>query len=354
MTTRMGRCVAVLAVLLCASGTYAAEWTENLTDGTFDQAWLFSNEAGGLALAAAGDLTTAGPNYDVKAINGLLDINSTAGIPPGGPQNVFGVVQQDFTQVHVSSSVNVSNIVNSRGDIGIMARINPLTASGYLMSIDLDNDPVNMSTFGGQFSIFRVTNGNVDGATIVNTPLPGVFDLQDELFFDFAVVDSVQGVEYHGNVYDDPSRSNLLASATAVDATLDAFFIGTSGVFAALNDDGFPILASGLPATPVGGTFDNLTSSDIVAGDATLDRVVSASTDGAILLANLGTGGERPQGDKRWIDADFDGDGRVTANADGSILLAGLPADTASAVPEPSSWFLLGMGLALVAWFRRR
>lgn len=352
MTTRIGRSLALAAALSVAS-VHAADWSDSFTDGTFDQAWIFSNETGDQTVAAAGDMLATGLNYTATTINGYLDLNSTAGLPPTGPQNVFGFVNDNFQNVHLSGSVNVSNIVNSRGDIGLIARINPLTVTGYLMSIDLDEDAVNMSTFGGQFSIFRVTGGAVDGGTVINTELPAGFDLQDTLFFDYAVVDSIHGVEYHGNVYEDATRANLLASATAIDASAGAQDgPGVSGVFAALNDDGFPILASGLPATPVGGTFDDLTSRTIVSGDATLDGQVSASTDGAILLANLGTGGVRPQGDKRYIDADFDGDGLVTANPDGALLLAGLPADTA-AVPEPASWLLLIAGLTLLAVRRR-
>ena len=78
-------------------------------------------------------------------------------------------------------------------------------------------------------------------------------------------------------------------------------------------------------------------------GDADLNGSVTASGDGAILLANLGG----VQGNKGWADADFDGDQNVTASGDGSLLLANLGAD-ASAVPEPGALLLLALSQAAV------
>ena len=59
-------------------------------------------------------------------------------------------------------------------------------------------------------------------------------------------------------------------------------------------------------------------------GDANLDGLISASVDGAALLASLGQG--FGQG---WGDGDFSGDKQVTASDDGSLLLSGLNTDLA-------------------------
>ena len=82
--------------------------------------------------------------------------------------------------------------------------------------------------------------------------------------------------------------------------------------------------------------------------DFNLDGTVGASSDGAVLLSNLGKDG--PFG---HADGDADGDGLVTASADGSELLSQLAGDTA-AVPEPSSLMLVVLaGLGLLVWRRR-
>ena len=82
-------------------------------------------------------------------------------------------------------------------------------------------------------------------------------------------------------------------------------------------------------------------------GDANLDGSVTASGDGALLLANLGG----VQGNKGWADADFDGDQNVTASRDGGVFLANLGSD-AAAVSEPAT-LLLTCAL-LPAWISRR
>ena len=132
-----------------------------------------------------------------------------------------------------------------------------------------------------------------------------------------------------------------------------------------LNLNGFDpdlgAVISVLTANSVSGTFDTVSGLSIAPtkslavlydatsvqvrvakpGDANLDGSVTASADGGILLANLGQGAG-----KIWTDADFTGDGQVTASADGAVLLANLGTDTA-AVPEPGTWFVVLMFLAL-------
>ena len=68
-------------------------------------------------------------------------------------------------------------------------------------------------------------------------------------------------------------------------------------------------------------------------GDADLDGLVTASDDGAVLLANLGKSGEMG-----WADGDFSGDSFVTASDDGALLLASLASDVAAgSVQSPTS-----------------
>ena len=83
-------------------------------------------------------------------------------------------------------------------------------------------------------------------------------------------------------------------------------------------------------------------------GDADLNGGVTASGDGAILLANLGG----VQQTKGWASGDFNGDRHVTASRDGAILLANLTLDVA-AVPEPGSLVLTALALVAVAARRR-
>ena len=57
-------------------------------------------------------------------------------------------------------------------------------------------------------------------------------------------------------------------------------------------------------------------------GDTDLNGVVDVATDGQTLVSNLG---DRGVG---WAGGDFDGDGVVTASQDGAQLLAALASDT--------------------------
>ena len=129
-------------------------------------------------------------------------------------------------------------------------------------------------------------------------------------------------------------------------ATLDASELGifSSSVTLLVSDEDLP------GATQTAMTL-HLSGQVALGGDATLDGLVTASQDGAILLSSLG-GGDG----KTWSDGDFDRDALVLASTDGAILLSGLALDKA-AVPEPSAWQLLliaGSPTALVCSRRRR
>ena len=85
-------------------------------------------------------------------------------------------------------------------------------------------------------------------------------------------------------------------------------------------------------------------------GDANLDGVLTASSDGAIILSNL-------DGDelKSWADGDFNGDGRVTASQDAAIFLQSISSvDSLAggrAVPEASTWQLIASAWACLCGF---
>jgi len=91
-----------------------------------------------------------------------------------------------------------------------------------------------------------------------------------------------------------------------------------------------------------------------------MNGMVTASTDGAIFLANLG------QTDRLFIEGDSDGDGIVTASKDGALLLASLgfgvgplmasrEGFSSFVIPEPTTSILAVIGLCgLLAGRRRR
>ena len=87
-------------------------------------------------------------------------------------------------------------------------------------------------------------------------------------------------------------------------------------------------------------------------GDAELDGKVDVN-DLTIVLTHYGQTG------MTWTTGDFQGDGKVDVN-DLTIVLSrygqslGSSAAAVAAAPEPSTWLMLGIGLAAVIWLRAR
>ena len=91
---------------------------------------------------------------------------------------------------------------------------------------------------------------------------------------------------------------------------------------------------------------DFFTNTGYSPADFDLNDLVSAASDGGILLQNLGQMGGH-------ADGDADGDGEITASGDGAALLEALSTDSA-AVPEPGTLLLAALALLGVAGYCRK
>ena len=202
----------------------------------------------------------------------------------------------------------------------------------------------------------------------------GTPDEEYPVYANLRTLDSLPGVSFTTP----ESVFNNIAGTTAHEI---AHLFNLDHVGASISDPK-PIMATGTGADPLSvgdrliarafsnvvgtqGPADSSTSlllntiGTIDRADFNMDGIVSASTDGAVFLANLGLV------DRLFAEGDANGDGLVTASADGALLLASLnpPPLLASAtgsfqslsIPEPTSVVLTATGLlGCLACHRRR
>jgi len=147
------------------------------------------------------------------------------------------------------------------------------------------------------------------------------------------------GLEHVGASISDPkpimasgSAGDPLSTSDRLAARAFSSVIGTQGV----TDSSASLLVSNLGA--------------VNRSDFDMDGMVTAATDGATFLANLGLT------DRLFIEGDADGDGIVTASKDGALLLASLGSGvgplmasregfTSFVIPEPTTSILAAIGL---------
>ena len=244
MRTSVAR-VGLLVVALCAATGAYGNWIDNFDGGTFDRGWVFSDGVNP-AFASPGD-TAAAPISTFEAAvvtpGDYLAINATTGNPLDATLT-FGLVPEVFSNVWVTSLVNVDNSVGSNCDIGLVARGNPAAGNAYVLTIDMASGALDITKVSGL--ITQVGLGQ--GPDPVPNPDSTTYFLEFE-------VRGLSPVQLFGRVFEDATKANLIAEVYAEDAA-SAFAAGVSGVLVAVNEQGSP-------PTVIGGTFDRVSAQAI-------------------------------------------------------------------------------------------
>ncbi len=241
MTThRLVRCVPIALLVFClAAVTARADWVDTFNGG-FDQTWVSGgvNGVGG-----------ASGTFSFAVDNNILKMTDPTTAALGGAASGFGFVPaESFSEVHMSAVINpnAGSYSDMNWDLGLLARFDPLSSSGYVLTVDL---------YKGQIDLTRIDNG-APGAYLGNTGLNGFpfgtyTDSSIVLKFDLV------GSQISGAAYD-LSGTLLTAPFSFTDSTYAG---GYSGVLTTIkpSDPVFP--AS--PVTPLLGTFDNVSASSV-------------------------------------------------------------------------------------------
>jgi hypothetical protein len=145
------------------------------------------------------------------------------------------------------------------------------------------------------------------------------------------------------------AKASLAAGTTSGTYQIDAL-VSASDPLTTVFYSG--VTSSGGLVTINGWTQQDASISIALPGDAELDGKVDVN-DLTIVLAHYGQTG------MSWTTGDFEGDGKVDIN-DLTIVLShfgqsqGSSAARVAAAPEPSTWLMIGIGLAAMIWLRAR
>ncbi len=352
-----------------------ADWSDNFNGG-LQQPWVFGN---------FDPLGGSSGTFSAGSVNNELVLTDSRTIFDNGAVTGFGLVPTEvFGDVKMTGRVNPSN----NADINITALM--------LLRGDFANNTFYSAEINyrdGELVIYRADGLGV-GSNLVAEPIPGL-GFSSDYYLEFSAV----GAELTAEVYDAPG-GNLLQSVATTDSTYSA---GLSGVIVDAQSGDFilPLLGiwDDLTATAIlpdgdfngDGLYDCLDVDDLVAdiaagsnspefdlnGDALVD-----TTDLSLWLAeaganNLPSGAPYLVGDGNldgvvdvgdfnvwnnnkftstaaWCRGDYNADGSVDVPDfnlwNGNKFTSSGPA----AVPEPSCWALLGLGLSILACRRGR
>lgn len=197
-----------------------ADWTDNF-DGGFQQSWNFGNVNGANGVSGT---------FQAASVNDTLVLTDPNPVATGGAAIGFGWVDEQFANVTVSGTINPLNESNLNGFVGLLARANLATLSGYVLTYN----PIT-----GSADLVRAENGGETSLGDVN-----IGAQTDSLFASLTVF----GNQVSGQLFD-AEGGTLLAELSAVDT---AFSTGVSGVVVQFND--------GSLTTPLRGTWDNVSS----------------------------------------------------------------------------------------------
>ena len=210
-----------------------ADWAEDF-DAGFAQTWTF------VALDDAGNFATAGTESFViveAGVNDYLKISDSTVAERdggGGATDGFGFVSETFGDTGISAEINAEPLDGQQNLLGVIARVNSLTAAGYVAVIDFANS---------RFAIAKT-----DGITglqplVIDTSV--VID-RDEIYrVEFVLLGSDLNAQLTVN-----STGEVLSTIGVVDSDY------TSGVAGLLVETEFDI--DEYPVAPIVGTFDDV------------------------------------------------------------------------------------------------
>lgn len=248
----------LVAVLLGACQTRAADWSEEFTGG-FSNTWIFADDEGNIP-----------PDATAISIhpNNFLEMQTNA-----APPDLFvaGFVPANiFADVAATASVSAARGALSNNDIFLTVRSDG--ESGYLLNLDFAS---------GAVDLVRVDGGTIVGlgpsasGSVAGFSQQGTYTLQMSAF----------GSMLFGQVRD-PSG----AVAAIVSANDNTYAGGMTGIGAALNSD--------IPqdqVTPILAGFDNVASITVTAGASAANAILPSSGSAPWNFQNV-------PGDGRWFD----------------------------------------------------
>jgi hypothetical protein len=312
-----------VALMLVSTSTMADMVFTDDFNGGFDQSWNWVSDGNAQAAISGDGLRLYSPGgYYANSIGGYV-------------ATTYGV------DSYVSALVNAAGATTGN-DQGILARL-----QGANQFYGLNYDPFlnKLQLVYSQGANFT----NMAGVTMADGQ-HGTIGQAVELRLQ--VVNFGQMVRLIGQAWD-PTGTVLLGHVQELIngvASFDGVVVpvlgaGVSGVYAALNANEY-METGGL--SPLDARMDDFVATgDCSEGDANLDGVVNEA-DYGILVANWGAG-------DNWSEGDFNFDGTVDAADLVSITENwGGSGAAPTAVPEPATLSLLGMGAVAIYCRRRR
>lgn len=227
--------VASTAAIGLAAAPAWADWSDTFNGG-LDQDWTFVGVGEGPVPLPASAGSTGGSTglFSYSTAGDYLTLADADDSLGNGPVFIVGFVNESFTDVLVSGTVNMQTASNDN-ILGLVARLDPAAFNGYTLFIDKD---------GGDLELDKVTGGVGDGMDSAD-----IFSFSDTgtYYLELHVTGS-STVSVVGNLWDSAAKNTLLASVGGTDAA-SPFLSGLSGIagVAATND-------------PIATTFDNIAS----------------------------------------------------------------------------------------------
>ena len=191
--------IALLTLGFCSVAANA-DWIDEFTGGTPQQAWTF----GGLP---NNNFT---PSYSASN-NGYLQLSSSVRVGDGGPAAIFGfVATESFSpQVSVRTSLNPNGSALLTRDIGVLAHLNPGTLTGYAFTIDYQEGNIDLTRINAGGATQALISGSITGFSNTTS-----YDLQL----------TVSNGNLVGQVFN--SSGSLLTSIQAAYTTYSSGFAG--------------------------------------------------------------------------------------------------------------------------------
>lgn len=191
----------ICCVFISSLSVAKADWIDNFAGGARQQVWAFGS-------------LPDGSSFTESTQVGQLTVSATTQVGLGGSAAVFGFVNQSFTDVSVRGLLNPGGVANVSDNIGVIARLNPATASAYVLTMDFGTTGLN-----GTLNL-AVSSGGVVTAI---SDAPFAFLETNSYFVQLDVI----GTNLTGRVFS--SDNTLLATVVG---TNDSLTSGLSGIVA--------------------------------------------------------------------------------------------------------------------------
>jgi hypothetical protein len=325
---RSGALSAVIAAASLAASPANADWTEHFSGAAPQYNWtIFDNQLN--SPPDTSNVSYAANNLQIVGQPSLDPDLFVAGVVGlGDPQHRFGDVTVRST-VFATSGFNFTP-APARGNNHnfVIARLNlnaeSNTTSGYVLALDYQTGDVDLIRSDESQIVELNASGEVSG-----------FDPSRSYMLEL----QAEGSNLTGRVFD---AGVPVVTVSASDTTYTS---GWSGVGAIINTD----TGLGDARTFIAAGFDDVSSTAI-----STPIIYDLTGDGQVTLADLArfsVNFGKPD-DAVFSEGDFDGNQRVTLN-DLVLLKSQLVAPSAAVVPEPSTWALGLIGIAVLVYLRR-